>query len=421
MKKHTIGIIGLGYVGLPLLIEFSKKYKTVGYDKNNIRINTLKFSKDYNNELTNLEKKSLKHIYFSSNINDLKDCNILIVTVPTPITKRNIPDLSLLKSSCEAIAKILNKKDIVIFESTVYPGVTEEFCSKILQKKSKLIYNTDFSCGYSPERINPGDKKNTLTKIKKITSGSNPSTALIVDKLYKSIIPAGTHRAKTIKVAEAAKVIENCQRDINIAFVNELSIIFDKLNINTKEVLNAAATKWNYIDYQPGLVGGHCVSIDPYYLAYKSRNAGYEPKIILSGRKINNFIPYYLAKKILKIINFQNNSNKKTKILILGFAFKENCTDIRNTKVFDIYTELTKSKIKVDIFDPVINSKDIYKEYRIKLLKKIKINYYDFVLIAVAHNEIKKMSINKIKSYLKKGSYMMDLKYIYGTQNIYKK
>ena len=392
-----IAIIGLGYVGLPLLIEFSKKYNVLGYEKNKKRVYELKNNIDSNNELNAKQLNLIKKINITNNINHLSDINIFIVTVPTPVNKKNIPDLKPLKNVCLNISKFLKINDVVIFESTVYPGLTEDSCVKWLKTYNNLIYNKDFFCGYSPERINPGDKSKTLTKIKKITSGSNPRTSKLVNKLYKSIIKAGTHQVSSIKVAEAAKIIENCQRDVNIAFMNELENIFDNLELDTKEILEAANTKWNFLNFKPGLVGGHCVSVDPYYLIYKSTLKKYNPKLLALARNINEKIPNKITSKVRNLLN----DNKNKKILILGFSFKENCNDIRNTKVFNIYKLLNKTFKTIYIYDPLVNIKEVKELYNISMITKLKKNYYDLVLITVKHDIFKIFTREKLNIYLK--------------------
>ena len=392
-----IAILGLGYVGLPLLIEFSKKYNVLGYEKNKKRVYELKNNIDSNNELNAKQLNLIKKINITNNINHLSDVNIFIVTVPTPVNKKNIPDLRPLKNVCLNISKFLKINDVVIFESTVYPGLTEDFCVKWLKTNNKLIYNKDFFCGYSPERINPGDKSKTLTKIKKITSGSNPKTSNLVNNLYKSIIKAGTHQVSSIKVAEAAKIIENCQRDVNIAFMNELENIFDNLGLDTKEILEAANTKWNFLNFKPGLVGGHCVSVDPYYLIYKSTISKYNPKLLALARNINEKIPNKITSKVRNLLN----DNKNKKILILGFSFKENCNDIRNTKVFNIYKLLNKTFKTIYIYDPLVNIKEVKELYNISMITKLKKNYYDLVLITVKHDIFKIFTREKLNIYLK--------------------
>lgn len=385
-----IGIIGLGYVGLPLAVEFAKHYSVVGFDINNKRIEELKGNNDQTQEadLEVLKNEISTHqLTLTDKINDLSPCNYYIVTVPTPIDKSNNPDLRPLLSASKSIGKLLKKGDIVIYESTTYPGCTEEVCVPALEEESGLTYNIDFYCGYSPERINPGDKENTLTKIKKVTSGSTPSAAKKINNLYASIITAGTHLAPNIKVAEAAKAIENAQRDINISFVNELALIFDRIGIDTNDVLEAASTKWNFLSYKPGLVGGHCISVDPYYLAHKSISLGYYPEVILSGRHVNNSMAKFIAEKIIKLLVGNGSKLKGAKALILGFTFKENCPDTRNTKVIDIYRELTEYGLEVDVCDPWANTEKVESEYNIKLQKETSGKHYDAVVVTVAHKQ----------------------------------
>ena len=399
-----IAIIGLGYVGLPLAVEFAKKYKTIGFDINQERIKELTLGKDRTNE-TNLEQlqavtnKSVieKNIglTFTYNIRKLQFCNVFIVTVPTPIDQFKTPDLGPLLSASKMLGSILKKKDIVIYESTVYPGCTEEECVPVLEMESGLKFNIDFFCGYSPERINPGDKINTLTKIKKVTSGSTKKIAEIVDSLYKSIINAGTHRAPSIKVAEASKAIENAQRDVNISFVNELALIFEKMGIDTTDVIEAAGTKWNFLKYMPGLVGGHCIGVDPYYLAHKAESLGYHPQVILSGRRVNDMMGVFVANKVVKLLIKKEHKVNTSKALILGITFKENCPDIRNSKVIDIYNELMQYGIFVDVYDPHADKNEVENEYKIKLIMKIN-KKYDAIILAVSHHEFLKIDINKI-------------------------
>jgi UDP-N-acetyl-D-galactosamine dehydrogenase len=389
----NIAIIGLGYVGLPLAIEFGKKYKVLGFDINLSRVNELCVGKDRTNEADleglkiamNLASETKdKGLVFSSKIEDLQTSNIFIVTVPTPIDQFKAPDLTPLLKASEMLGKLLKKDDIVIYESTVYPGCTEEDCVPVLEKNSGLKFNRDFYCGYSPERINPGDKINTLTKIKKVTSGSTPEIAEVVDVLYKSIIDAGTHKAPSLKVAEASKAIENAQRDINISFVNELALIFDRMGIDTNDVLEAAGTKWNFLKYKPGLVGGHCIGVDPYYLAHKSESLGYYPQVILSGRRVNDNMGIFVANKLVKILISKNNIISNSTVLILGVTFKEDCPDIRNSKVIDIVRELQQFNINVDIYDPHADKKEVEKEYAIKMLDNID-SKYDAIVLAVSH------------------------------------
>jgi UDP-N-acetyl-D-galactosamine dehydrogenase len=409
MNNYKIAIIGLGYVGLPLAIEFDKKYSTIGFDINNGRIDDLKNGIDNTNEVeTDILKES--KIKYTTNPNNISEANIYIITVPTPINEFKQPDLSYLKSASKTVGEYLKKGDIVIYESTVYPGCTEDDCVPILELQSGLKFNRDFYCGYSPERINPGDRVNTLTKIKKVTSGSTPEIAKVIDKLYLSIIMAGTHLAPSIRVAEASKAIENAQRDVNISFINELSLIFDKMNIDTHDVLDAAATKWNFLNYKPGLVGGHCISVDPYYLAHKSKSLGYDPEVILSGRKINDRMGKFVARKVIKLLIEQSCTVKGSDALILGITFKENCPDIRNTKVLDMFTELNDFGVNVDIYDPHAIQEEVKNEFNIQLLTSIGTKKYHAIILAVSHDEFlnidyKKLRQNKsvifdIKSYL---------------------
>lgn len=406
-NKFKIGIIGQGYVGLPLAIEFGKLYTTVGFDINKKRIKDLKNFTDHTNEATPEQLKSAPHLTFSSNLNFIKDCNIYIVTVPTPIDKFNTPDLIPLKKASKMLGALIKKGDIIIYESTVYPGCTEEICVPLLEKKSNLTFNTDFFCGYSPERIVPGDKINTLTTIKKVTSGSTPEVANFIDKLYSSIITAGTFKVSNIKIAEASKVIENAQRDLNISFVNELSLIFDKIGIDTQEVLDAAGTKWNFLKYKPGLVGGHCISVDPYYLAYKAESLGYHPEVILSGRRVNDYMSSFVVKKMIKMLVRAGKQIEGSKILILGITFKENCPDIRNSKVTVVYNELKEFGLIVDAYDYEADPNEVLKEYNIKIIDEIK-DKYDGILLAVAHNKFLKLDIESIKK--DSSSVVFDLK-----------
>jgi UDP-N-acetyl-D-galactosamine dehydrogenase len=385
-EKVKIAIIGQGYVGLPLAIEFGKKYPTIGFDINANRIEELKKHIDHTNEATPEQLRSANQLKFSSNLNDINNCNVFVVTVPTPIDEYKTPDLTPLKEASKMLANILNKGDVVIYESTVFPGCTEEVCVPLLEQASGLIFNTDFYCGYSPERIVPGDKVNTLTTIMKVTSGSTPQIAEFVDELYSSIITAGTFKAASMKVAEASKAIENAQRDVNISFVNELALIFDRVGIDTQDVLDAAGTKWNFLKYKPGLVGGHCISVDPYYLAYKAENLGYHPEVILSGRRVNDNMSTFVANKMIKMLIKAGKQIKDSKVLILGVTFKENCPDIRNSKVADVYSELKEFGLIVDAYDYEANSIEVKQEYGIDLIDEIK-EKYDGVLLAVAHNK----------------------------------
>jgi UDP-N-acetyl-D-galactosamine dehydrogenase len=403
IKDKKIAIIGLGYVGLPLAIEFGNFFKVVGFDVNKSRVEELVSGIDRTQEADINRMKSATSLSgdiglkFSSNVDDLIECDIFIVTVPTPITKFNSPDLTPLIKASEMIGGVLKKGDIVIYESTVYPGCTEEDCVPVLERVSKLNFNVDFYCGYSPERINPGDKVNTLTKIKKVTSGSTLEVANLVDKLYSRIITAGTHLAPSIKVAEASKAIENAQRDINISFVNELALIFDRIGIDTQDVLDAAGTKWNFLKYKPGLVGGHCIGVDPYYLAHKAESLGYYPQVILSGRRVNDNMGMYVANKVVKLMIARGHVIKGSSALILGITFKENCPDVRNTKVVDIYNELLQFGIDVDIYDPWADLTEVKKEYGIDILSQLHYKKYESVIIAVAHDEFLTLNYNLFK------------------------
>ena len=408
IENSKIAIIGLGYVGLPLSIEFGKKYKVLGFDINQARIEELRSGKDRTNEAdleglqfaNNLANESDNvGLTFSSSIEELKSYNVYIVTVPTPIDQFNVPDLNPLIKASKMLGKVLNRGDIVIYESTVYPGCTEEDCVPVLEQYSGLKFNQDFYCGYSPERINPGDKVNTLIKIKKVTSGSTPEVAEFVDQLYKSIIVAGTHKAPSLKVAEASKAIENAQRDVNISFVNELALIFDRMGIDTNDVLVAAGTKWNFLKYKPGLVGGHCIGVDPYYLAHKAESLGYHPQVILSGRRVNDNMGVFVANKVVKLMVQNGATVKGAKALILGITFKENCPDIRNSKVIDIYSELVQFGLQVDVYDPHANKEDVLIEYNVKLCDRL--SEYDAIVLAVSHNEFLDLDYKKLKKSVK--------------------
>ena len=392
MNNKSIAIIGLGYVGLPLAIEFAKKYNVIGFDINQDRVNELMNGFDRTKEADVkelklvLENSTTSGLRFSSNLDDLKESTIYIVTVPTPINLFKAPDLNPLLHASEMIGKVMSLGDIVIYESTVYPGCTEEDCVPVLEKFSGLKFNRDFFCGYSPERINPGDKVNTLTKIKKVTSGSTPEVADIVDGLYSSIITAGTHKAPNIKVAEASKAIENAQRDVNISFVNELALIFDRVGIDTSDVIEAAGTKWNFLKYKPGLVGGHCIGVDPYYLAHKAESLGYHPQVILSGRRVNDNMGMFVANKVIKLMIKKGHKIHGAKALILGVTFKENCPDIRNSRVIDIHKELEQFGLDVDVYDPHANKDEVAHEYNIFMVSDIN-KQYDAIILAVSHEE----------------------------------
>ena len=418
IDEAKIAIIGLGYVGLPLAIEFSKKYHVIGFDINTQRVEQLISGKDSTFEVSQEELLNAGNIFFSSNDSDLRDCNIFIVTVPTPISSSNRPNLKPLILASELVGKIIKRGSIVIFESTVYPGATEEVCVPIIEEFSSLKFNKDFFVGYSPERINPGDKDHRLVDILKVTSGSTKEVALFIDSLYKSIIKAGTHLAPSIRVAEAAKVIENTQRDLNIALINELAIIFNKLNIDTLDVLEAAGTKWNFINFRPGLVGGHCIGVDPYYLTHKAQTEGYNPEIILAGRRLNDNMSSYVVSQLIKEILLKSINLNNANILIMGFSFKENCPDIRNTKVIDIVNELKKLNICVDVYDPICSSEEVYDEFNISLLDNPKKGKYDGILIAVAHDIFKNSRIDNIKKYGKKNHVIYDLKYLFDKEDV---
>jgi len=413
-----IAIIGLGYVGLPLAVEFGKFRETIGYDINHNRIKQLKSGTDVTLETTSKELSSSPHLSFTDNINDISTCQYFIVTVPTPIDSHKTPDLNPLKKASKAIAPFLKKGAIVIYESTVYPGATEEICVPILEKYSGLKFNSDFYCGYSPERINPGDKTYRLTNIKKITSGSTPQISIEVDNLYKQVITAGTHLAPSIKVAEAAKVIENTQRDVNIALINELSKIFKKLDIDTEAVLEAARTKWNFLDFRPGLVGGHCIGVDPYYLTYKAIEVGYHPDIILAGRRTNDNMGAFIADDVTKLMTKKSINVSNSKILIMGITFKENCPDIRNTKVIDIITELKTYNANVDIFDPWADPEELSKEYGIELTTNLKKKHYDAIILAVGHEKFREIEPFKLREYCKIKHVLYDVKHLYHMKDV---
>ncbi len=413
--QDKIAIVGLGYVGLPLAVEFGKYLDTVGFDIDTERVEELKAFQDRTLEVLSEEIKSSKNLSFSHDLSNIKDSNIYIVTVPTPIDKHKRPDLSSLEKASTMIAGIIKKNDIVIYESTVYPGATEEVCVPILEKISGLVFNKDFFCGYSPERINPGDKNHRLENITKITSGSSEETAVKVDNLYKMIIKAGTYKASSIKIAEAAKVIENTQRDVNIALINELAQIFNKLDIDTHEVLQAAETKWNFLPFKPGIVGGHCIGVDPYYLTHKSAEVGHHPEMILAGRRLNDDMPKYIVDRFITLMISRGLKVADSNILIMGLSFKENCPDIRNTKVIDIIEGLVEFNCNVDVYDPWVDAKDALKDYGISLIKNIENKKYDGILISVAHQEFKEWGVSKIRSYGKEHSILFDLKNLFNS------
>ncbi|MDC0443017.1 Vi polysaccharide biosynthesis UDP-N-acetylglucosamine C-6 dehydrogenase TviB [Gammaproteobacteria bacterium] len=413
-----IAIIGLGYVGLPLAVEFGKKFKVIGFDINNHRIESLNYGHDQTLEISKSELKKAKNLRFTSDKDLLAQSNIYIVTVPTPIDDFKRPNLDPLIKASRMIGKLLSKGDLVIYESTVYPGATEEDCVPVLEEISGLKFNKDFFVGYSPERINPGDKKHKLKDIQKVTSGSTDQAAIFVNKLYAEIITAGTYKAESIKVAEAAKVIENTQRDLNISLINELAIIFNAMNIDTESVLKAAGTKWNFLPFKPGLVGGHCIGVDPYYLTHKAQELGYHPEIILAGRRLNDGMSKFIVGEFIKKLANKCIKINKANILILGLAFKENCPDIRNTKIIDVVDELKSFNCNVEIYDPWVDSEEVMKSFDISPVQSLKKKSYDGVIIAVAHKEFLKMGINNIKSLCKPSNVIYDLKHIFDKSEV---
>ena len=412
LDETKVAIIGLGYVGLPLAVEFGKTRDVVGFDINQKRIDELLAGHDSTLEVDDKSLQSAKKLKFTSNVADLTDCNVYIVTVPTPIDDANAPDLTPLRKASAMLATVVKADDIVIYESTVYPGATEEVCLPIVEKGSGLKFNQDFYAGYSPERINPGDKINTLTKIKKITSGSTPEIAKFIDRLYGSIITAGTHSASSIKVAEAAKVIENTQRDLNIAIINEFAKIFNLLGIDTQEVLEAAGTKWNFLPFKPGLVGGHCISVDPYYLTYKAKEEGYQPEVILAGRRINDGMGRYTATQLVKAVARKKIHIDEARVLILGFTFKGDCPDVRNTKIIDMVDELKSFNMQVDVHDSWADASEVKHEYGIDLVKNLTPNQYDAIVLAVDHTEFKEWGEDKIRTLGKQNHVLYDVKYV---------
>ena len=418
LKDIKIAVIGLGYVGLPLAVEFGKKYQTLGFDINQARISELNNGSDSTLEVSDEELAATTNLSYSCQPEDLRSANVYIVTVPTPIDQHKQPDLTPLIKASEMLGKIVSKDDIIIYESTVYPGATEEACIPVVEKVSGLVFNKDFYAGYSPERINPGDKEHRVTNILKVTSGSTPEIATIVDDLYRSIITAGTHKASSIKVAEAAKVIENTQRDVNIALINELSIIFNKLGIDTLEVLEAAGTKWNFLPFRPGLVGGHCIGVDPYYLTHKAQIVGYHPEMILAGRRLNDGMGAYVVSQLVKNMLHKRIQVEGANVLIMGLTFKENCPDLRNTKIVDIVSELKEYNINVDITDPWCSSEQAEHEYNLTLTEKPETGKYDAIILAVAHNEFKVMGVEEIRKLGKSEHVLYDLKYILPKESV---
>lgn len=413
LEESKIAVIGLGYVGLPLMVEFAKHFPTVGFDINEKRVRELAKGKDIMKDLSAAELQTATHGQFSYDPTLLADSNVYIVTVPTPVDQENRPDMSYLTNACELVGKALSAGDVVIFESTVYPGATEEACIPVLAKVSGLTFNTDFFVGYSPERINPGDKKRRLTNVIKVTSGSNPETLEFVDSLYGTIVAAGTHPASSIKVAEASKVIENTQRDLNIALVNELSIIFHRLGIDSEEVLEAAGTKWNFLNFRPGLVGGHCISVDPYYLTYKAQEIGYHPEVILAGRRINDEMGTYISERVVKEMTRNCIDVVDSNILVMGLAFKENCPDIRNTRVVEMVKGLQEYHANVDIHDPWVSSESAMEEYSLNLVEEPQAEKYDAIVLAVAHDCFREAGLKQIRHYAKAQHVLFDVKYLF--------
>ncbi|MCQ8181640.1 Vi polysaccharide biosynthesis UDP-N-acetylglucosamine C-6 dehydrogenase TviB [Methylomonas sp. SURF-1] len=413
LDSIKIGMIGLGYVGLPLAVEFGRKYPTVGFDINRNRIQELRAGRDHTLEVSEEELAAATKLTYSADLQDIADCSVYIVTVPTPINEHKQPDLTPLEKASDLLGKVIKHGDIVIYESTVYPGATEEVCVPILEKVSDLKFNRDFFVGYSPERINPGDKLHRVTNILKVTSGSTPEIAEKVDALYKSIITAGTHKASSIKVAEAAKVIENTQRDVNIALINELALIFNKLGIDTEEVLLAAGTKWNFLPFRPGLVGGHCIGVDPYYLTHKAQAIGYNPEVILSGRRINDGMGVYVVSQLVKLMLKKRIHVQEANVLIMGLTFKENCPDIRNTRVVDIVNELHTYGVNVDVYDPWVSADEARHEYGISPVDHPEKGKYDAIILAVAHDQFRQMPISEIRSLGTPQTIVYDLKYLF--------
>ncbi|MEL7559368.1 MULTISPECIES: Vi polysaccharide biosynthesis UDP-N-acetylglucosamine C-6 dehydrogenase TviB [Stutzerimonas stutzeri subgroup] len=412
LQEIKLAVIGLGYVGLPLAVEFGKHRAVVGFDINHPRIEALQAGHDATLEVSDEELKQAEKLSYTAKLDDLRDCNVFIVTVPTPIDEHKQPDLTPLVKASETIGKVLKKGDIVIYESTVYPGATEEDCVPVLEKVSGLKFNVDFFAGYSPERINPGDKEHRVTTIQKVTSGSNPEVADLVDELYNQIITAGTHKATSIKVAEAAKVIENTQRDLNIALINELAIIFNRMGIDTEAVLQAAGTKWNFLPFRPGLVGGHCIGVDPYYLTHKAQSIGYHPEIILAGRRLNDGMGAYVVSQLVKAMLKRRIHVDGARVLVLGLAFKENCPDLRNTRVVDIISELGEYNIEVDVYDPWVSVTEAQHEYEITPIDEPASCTYDGIVLAVAHNEFRELGVGNIRRYGKAEHVLYDLKYL---------
>jgi len=417
-RKCRVGIVGLGYVGLPLAVEFGKHFDTVGFDVKPERIRELKAGRDSTREASAEEIKSASRLKFTTRLQDLKRCGVMVVTVPTPIDQYKRPELTPLIRASESIGEVLKKGDVVVYESTVYPGCTEEICVPILERVSGLKFNRDFFAGYSPERINPGDMEHRLSTIRKVTSGSTPATATFVDHLYGSIVRAGTHKVSSIRVAEAAKVIENTQRDVNIALINELALIFKRLGIDTEEVLQAAGTKWNFLPFRPGLVGGHCIGVDPYYLTHKATEIGYHPEMILAGRRLNDSMGLHVATEVVRLMTRKRIHVSGARLLVLGLTFKENCPDIRNSKVVDVIRELEKYGAVVDVYDPWINAAEARHEYGIKPVRKLRRGHYDAAIIAVAHREFKAMGSAAVRQLCRRNHVLFDIKYVFPAQDV---
>jgi len=418
LRNLRVGVVGLGYVGLPLAVEFGKRFETVGFDVKQARVEELKAGHDSTLETTAQELAEATRLTCTTRLEDLKPCRVFIVTVPTPIDDYKRPDLTPLEKSSESVGKVLKKGDVVVYESTVYPGCTEEVCVPILERVSGLKFNKDFFCGYSPERINPGDKQHRLTTIRKVTSGSTPEVADFVDALYRSIVTVGTHKASSIKVAEAAKVIENTQRDVNIALINELALIFNRLGIDTEEVLLAAGSKWNFLPFRPGLVGGHCIGVDPYYLTHKAQAIGYHPEMILAGRRINDNMGIYVAQQVALLMIQRRIPVKGARILVMGLTFKENCPDVRNTKIVDVVKELEKFGARVDVTDPWADPDESEHEYGLRPVKRPKPGTYDAVVMGVAHDEFRAMGIDKVRSFGRKNHVLYDIKYVFKAKEV---
>lgn len=418
LEDIKLAVIGLGYVGLPLAVEFAKKRSVIGFDINQQRVDELKRGEDHTLEVEPDDLKAAQYIRYSADVEDLREANTYIVTVPTPIDEYKRPDLTPLLSASKMLATVLKPGDIVIYESTVYPGATEDDCVPILEEHSGLRFNQDFFVGYSPERINPGDKERRVTNITKVTSGSTPEAAELIDQLYQEIITVGTHKAASIKVAEAAKVIENTQRDVNIALINELAIIFNRLGIDTEAVLEAAGTKWNFLPFRPGLVGGHCIGVDPYYLTHKAQSIGYHPEIILAGRRLNDGMGTYVVSQLIKAMTKKRIQVQGSRILVMGLTFKENCPDLRNTRVVDIVHELAEYNVQVDVYDPWVDPEECEREYGIKPIQTPEQGAYDAVVVAVAHQQFKTMGIDNVRSLAKENSIVYDLKYVFGADDV---